>query len=1369
MKLTPTKVGLGIAVILLLFSTQAIALNGKVNGGTTVCKLIPQQINLALSAHTGTVVKWQSAEAPYSTWTDIIHTGTIYSFSSPQNTTAYRVVVLNGSVQEYSDTALIKVSPVTQAGAVIANQTQVCSGTLVTFTLNGNNGSVVNWQYANDPSFTNWVNYSSTGNSIQLAVTSSTRVRAIVQSAPCYSDPSTAATVTVTPVGYFLQSWQFWNQAAGWSCNQVPTFTTDVTIPGWVKYAINPVINSNAEANNIYIGDYSSLGFYTLGTLNVKGNITIGQGATFYPNNGTVNFAGNAAQTIPAATYGAMKISGGGVKTLLGNTTITGTLTLDSGIIFLGNNNLIIESTGSIIGGNSKSFIVANGSGKLIQKNIGNSGRTGAILFALGANVNSYTPITITNTGTTDDYAVNMLDYQNSSYNSGSPAGNTYSANAVGKTWMITETTSGGSNLSVIAQWNQGDELTSFNRANAVLNYYNGAATAITGTSLSGSNPYQISATGLTALYPLGITSTSSPQGPPSVGGILSGGGTVCPGSTSGTLSLSGHTGNVVKWQSSVSPFTTWTDINHTGSTYTSGALSVSTAFRVAVQNGTSPIAYSSSVTVNVGGSGGSVFNSGNQLIPAGTYCSITIDGGGIKTLTGHVIVTGQLILTNGVVQLDNFNLTLENSATIVGGSDIAFVYTNRAGKLIQRNIGIGGKTTDVLFPVGATANLYSPITIKNTGTADDFSTQVLNHLNSSYNGIIPTGTTFANRHVNKTWLLEEGVNGGSNLAVTVQWLLRDELVGFDRNKTTLETYAGAGTAVAQGAASGSGPYTFSYNGLTKIVPIGLSNEPVTASPTSTDVEVNNVNGLTLNSNTSISSKLILTNGLLYLGNYDLTIEAGAQIVGGSANSYVVTNGAGRLIQKNIGVGARSGAILFPVGGMNGYAPITITNSGTADLFAVKVLDFQNTSYNGVNPTGTTYTSAALAKTWLLEEGSSGGSNLTVTTQWNATDELPQFTRANLALMLYNGAGSVIGSGAATGANPYSFTANGITQVLPISYRTNTQITQPSQSSLVVNSPSGVTLQANTTITGTLTLTNGLLYLGNYDLIMANGSSIVGGNSSSYIVTNGSGKLIQQNIGAGGNTGNVTYPIGANANSYTPVVIKNTGTKDDFSIRLLTHLNSSYNGNSPTGTTYSANAVAKTWIIEEAAAGGSNLTITFLWNGLDELSGFVRSNLMVQRYNGAGSPISSGAATGTNPYTYTVTNVTQLWPFGLHNFSASPLRVAGNDGVMNNSNANATGLNQNKENVSSGIANLAHEVNGMSVYPNPFNQVIMVNQVTKSVQVKLVDLTGREQLIETKLIGNGIEVSLVEPIAKGIYLLVLQGDGMNKVIKVIHE
>jgi hypothetical protein len=93
------------------------------------------------------------------------------------------------------------------------------------------------------------------------------------------------------------------------------------------------------------------------------------------------------------------------------------------------------------------------------------------------------------------------------------------------------------------------------------------------------------------------VTITADPT---SVGGTVTGGTTICSGSTSGLLTLAGHTGTVVRWESSVSPFSTWTPISTTASTYTSGALTLTTQFRAVVQSGVCAPANSASTTVTV-------------------------------------------------------------------------------------------------------------------------------------------------------------------------------------------------------------------------------------------------------------------------------------------------------------------------------------------------------------------------------------------------------------------------------------------------------------------------------------------------------------------------------------------------------------------------------------------------------------------------------------------------------------------------------------------------------------------------------------------------------------------------------------------------
>ena len=86
---------------------------------------------------------------------------------------------------------------------------------------------------------------------------------------------------------------------------------------------------------------------------------------------------------------------------------------------------------------------------------------------------------------------------------------------------------------------------------------------------------------------------------PSSAGGTIAGGSTVCEGSASGLLELTGQVGSIVKWQNSTDG-TTWNDIPNTATTYTSGPLTVNTYFRAVVQNGTCDAAYSASALVSV-------------------------------------------------------------------------------------------------------------------------------------------------------------------------------------------------------------------------------------------------------------------------------------------------------------------------------------------------------------------------------------------------------------------------------------------------------------------------------------------------------------------------------------------------------------------------------------------------------------------------------------------------------------------------------------------------------------------------------------------------------------------------------------------------
>ncbi|MFI5451117.1 PKD domain-containing protein [Pedobacter sp. UC225_61] len=91
---------------------------------------------------------------------------------------------------------------------------------------------------------------------------------------------------------------------------------------------------------------------------------------------------------------------------------------------------------------------------------------------------------------------------------------------------------------------------------------------------------------------------------PSSIGGTTAASiPTVCAGNNSGTITLSGHIGNVIRWESSTNGGTTWVPIANTTTTLTYTNLTTNTQYRAVVQSGVCTPANSnvSTITVNQG------------------------------------------------------------------------------------------------------------------------------------------------------------------------------------------------------------------------------------------------------------------------------------------------------------------------------------------------------------------------------------------------------------------------------------------------------------------------------------------------------------------------------------------------------------------------------------------------------------------------------------------------------------------------------------------------------------------------------------------------------------------------------------------------
>ncbi len=222
---------------------------------------------------------------------------------------------------------------------------------------------------------------------------------------------------------------------------------------------------------------------------------------------------------------------------------------------------------------------------------------------------------------------------------------------------------------------------------------------------------------------------------------------------------------------------------------------------------------------------------SGNQNVNMNGFSipNLEVDNTANATLTGNARVNTDLLFTNGKLILGSFNLTMATapSGTISNANASRYVVTDGSGRLIKTSLG----NTAFTFPVGNSATSFNPVSITNSGTADDISVRCL--ANSYTNGL--TGTAFAKETVDATWDVAEGVAGGSNLSMIATWNSTDELSGFQRTSTGISNYVTSPAANVgwdllnsqTAAATGTNPYSITRTGITTLGAFAVGSRPV--------------------------------------------------------------------------------------------------------------------------------------------------------------------------------------------------------------------------------------------------------------------------------------------------------------------------------------------------------------------------------------------------------------------------------------------------------------------------------------------------------------------------------------------------------------
>ena len=197
---------------------------------------------------------------------------------------------------------------------------------------------------------------------------------------------------------------------------------------------------------------------------------------------------------------------------------------------------------------------------------------------------------------------------------------------------------------------------------------------------------------------------------------------------------------------------------------------------------------------------------------------------------------------------------------------------------------------------------------------------------------------------------------------------------------------------------------------------------------------------------------------------------------------------------------------------------------------------------------------------------------------------------------------------------------------------------------LVINkSANHASIGQHTTITNQLMFSSGKMVIGNYDLTMSNTATISGQNKDRYIQTNGTGSLIQQ-VGVNW----TTFPVGNT--TFNPVKLKNDGVLDNFSIRVVDH----FLQNGTAGNAITTNVIPRTWLIDEATSGGSDVSMRLIWRPLHHNNnGFDTNNSAITHYtNGTWQDYNMGTSVADNSYNSDhhyreATNIINFSPFGV--------------------------------------------------------------------------------------------------------------------------
>jgi len=461
---------------------------------------------------------------------------------------------------------------------------------------------------------------------------------------------------------------------------------------------------------------------------------------------------------------------------------------------------------------------------------------------------------------------------------------------------------------------------------------------AASSTSTAGTTWYHVVVSNAGGGCPVTSNNVSVVVDPTSVGGSVAGSATVCTGTNSTTLTLSGNTGTITGWESSLDAFATaGTPIANTTTTLTATNLTATTSYRAIIKSGECSSTTSSTATVTVDPTsvGGSVAASPTPICSGGTS-TITLTGytGSIQWQTNasgsFVDISGETSATYATPALTT---TTKYRAVVTSGvcssstSSVATVTVNSNTAITTQStspapVCAGSTIGDITVAASGTGTVtyqwYSNTSASNTG-----GTLLTGETGTSYT---PTNTTAGNYYYYAIATSSCSTASSSVATVVVNPLppvpvASNQTVCSNGSPTqTLTATATGGTITWYTAATGGSLVASPTQvGVGSITYYAESSNETCSSLTRTAVT------LTINANPEVT---ISGNSVLTCSNTIITLNASGSTVVGAA-SYLWSTGATTATINVSAAGNYSVTVTDGNSGCSATASVTVTGNAT--------------------------------------------------------------------------------------------------------------------------------------------------------------------------------------------------------------------------------------------------------------------------------------------------------------------------------------------------------------------------------------------------------------------------------------------------------